>query len=163
MRKLVLTCALLLVVGSPAGAKLPYFSLEMRPSSPEVGERVVVAMRCYEDAEHTRPWSTCLGARGTMAWVHPFDTEGALRNDDWIEVRGHRTDSGAVRGTFELQEPGAYELKPLFRDWEGGGGFPRPIRFEVRGGSVGVVIAGLGAIAFLGLLALRRGRRVRRA
>jgi hypothetical protein len=58
---------------------------------------------------------------------------------NWIAVEGRATASGATVGTIVLSEPGAYVVRPLWRDWGGkvedpdevGRGFPDPIRLEV--------------------------------
>jgi hypothetical protein len=68
-----------------------------------------------------------------MAWVHPLDDEGRLDRADWIAVEGHATSSGATRGRITLDEPGAYDVMPLWRTWdtEARDGFPGVIRIEV--------------------------------
>jgi len=134
MRKSVVALLVLLAVGMPrpATAKLPYFSMKIAPADPAVGARVVVTMRCWEDERHTRPWTDCMGAGSTMAWLHPLDLEGDLDRRDWIPVRGHRAQSGATRGSFTVLEPGLYVLRPLWKSWRAGGhGFARPVQFLV--------------------------------
>jgi hypothetical protein len=119
---------------SVASAKLPFFDLKVDPLDPEVGERITLTMTCFEDAVHTRPVSTCFGVWDRMAWVHPLDDEGRLDRRDWILVEGRPTSSGATRGTIVLDEPGSYDVLPLWRTWEdhpSGGRFPGVIRVEV--------------------------------
>jgi hypothetical protein len=50
--------ALLLAV-APVAAKIPYFSVEVSPADPVDGEAVVIVVRMWDDAKHTRPatWS----------------------------------------------------------------------------------------------------------
>ncbi len=134
MRKLVVLCAVTIAVAipQPAAAKLPFFSLEMAPNSPRVGQPIVVTMRCWEDVAQSRPWTSCLGAEGTMAWIHPLDSSGDLNRHDWIAIDGDETASGGTEGRIALGEPGPYLLTPLWRDWRNGGrGFGRAIRFDV--------------------------------
>jgi len=136
MRKIALPMALMAFSLAPAvaSAKLPFFGLEVDPLRPRVGEPITLTMTCYDDIDHTRPWSSCLGAGDTMAWIHPLDDEGTLDRDDWIAVEGHETSSGATRGRVTLDEPGAYDVLPLWRTWgaDAGDGFPGVIRIEVR-------------------------------
>jgi hypothetical protein len=149
MRRIVLSTTLLMLLLTPAvaSAKLPFFSLEAYPIRPDVGEPITLTMTCYEDMAHTRPWSACLGAGGRMAWVHPLDTEGELHRDDWIEVVGEATASGSTQGHVVLNEPGAYDVLPLWRGWgfDHSPGFPDPVRIEVDHGAPILSIAAVGA------------------
>jgi hypothetical protein len=155
--------ALVLVAPAIASAKLPFFGLDVRPLRPDVGEPITLTMTCYEDAGHTRPWSSCLGADGPMAWVHPLDDEGRLDRDDWIEVEGYAVD-GATRGRITLTEPGTYDILPLWRGWgtDHSPGFPDPVRIEVGGRGGWRLAAGvaLGIVA-TGLIHVGRKRRAR--
>jgi hypothetical protein len=139
MRKVVLLNALMALLLAPgvASAKLPFFGLEVDPLRPYVGEPITLTMTCYDDMEHTQPGSSCFGAGSRMAWVHPLDDEGTLAQDDWIEIVGHATSSGATRGQIALQEPGAYDVLPLWRTWsaEARDGFPGIVRVEVTDGT----------------------------
>jgi hypothetical protein len=134
----MLLAALLALFLAPAiaSAKLPFFGLEVDPLHPRVGEPITLTMTCYDDMDHTQPWSACLGAGGKMAWVHPLDDEGRLDRDDWIAIEGHATSSDATRGHITLNEPGAYDVLPLWRTWgsDAGDGFPDVIRIEVKDG-----------------------------
>jgi hypothetical protein len=158
---LVLAVLLAAAVPRPAAAKLPFLSVDVAPRSPAVGERMVVTMRCWRDPEHTRAWPSCLGAGGTMAWVHPLDSEGRLDRHDWLVVTGFEGRSGATVGSFTLAEPGPYLLTPLWRDWRRGGrGFPDAIRFHVDGDPSRLPIAVVAALAVLVAdVARRRWRR----
>lgn len=164
MRRIILSATLLAVVLVPAAAsaKLPFFGLDVDPIRPDVGESITLTMSCYEDMAHTRPWGSCLGTGGRMAWVHPLDDEGRLDRDDWIMVEGHATSSGATRGRITLDEAGAYDVVPLWRTWgpEAGDGFPGVVRIEVgrRGRIVPIAIASVGVVA-IGLIVMSRSRR----
>jgi hypothetical protein len=162
MRRIALLTTLVALCQAPAiaSAKLPFFGLEVDPLHPHVGERITFTMTCYEDAAHTRLWSSCLGAGGRMGWVHPLDDEGRLDRRDWIPVEGRRTSRGATRGTIVLDEPGAYDVLPLWRTWQDrpkGGGFPGAIRIEVgeplriapmAGAALGTVSIAVAVIAW---------------
>jgi hypothetical protein len=121
MRKMLVVLAWLLplVLVDAASAKLPPFIFEATPTSPRVGEPIMLTLRCFEDVDHTRPWPACFGDQATMAWVHPLDNEGALDRHDWIAIEGRATPSGATRGTVVLSEPGPYLITPLWRSWAG--------------------------------------------
>lgn len=164
MRKALLVSTLVALFLAPAiaSAKLPYFDLEVAPLHPSLGEPITLTMTCFDDAGHTEPWSSCLGAGGVMAWVHPLDEDGSLERTDWIRVEGHRAPSGASQGTITLTEPGSYDVLPLSRGWgsDQSPGFPDPIRIEVgnRGRLVPITLAALGAAA-AGLVVAARRRR----
>jgi hypothetical protein len=165
MRRIVLLTSLVAVLASGvASAKLPFFDLEVDPLHPTVGEPITLTMACYEDERHTRPWGSCLGAGGTMAWVHPLDDEGKHDRDDWIEVEGHPTSSGATRGTITLDEPGAYDVLSLWRTWgpDAGDGFPGVIRIEV-GSPIRIVPMTLTALGLMGTAFAFTARRRRAA
>lgn len=119
-----------------ASAKIPYFGLEVTPFRPSVREPITLTMRCFSDEGHTQPWTSCMGAGGIMAWVHPLDEQGELDRSDWIPVEGHETSTGATRGRITLTEPGPYDVLPLWRRWSDhhGAGFPDPIRIDVTQG-----------------------------
>jgi hypothetical protein len=160
MRRIVLTMMLSLVLTpAVASAKLPFFGLEVDPIRPDAGEPITLMMSCYEDMAHTRPWGSCLGTGGRMAWVHPLDDEGPLDRDDWIMVEGHATSSGATRGRITLDEAGAYDVLPLWRTWgpEAGDGFPSVIRIEVGRPerTVPIAVATMAVVAF-GLVFMSR-------
>jgi len=144
-----------------ASAKLPFFGLDVDPLRPGVGEPIILTMTCYDDMDHTRPWSSCMGAGGRMAWIHPLDDEGRLDRGDWIEVEGHATPDGATRGRVTLDEPGAYDVLPLWRTWgaEARDGFPGTIRIDVTQGGriVPMALAACGvAGTCLAVVAWRR-------
>jgi hypothetical protein len=166
MRRLALVTSLLALSLAPAiaTAKLPFFGMEVDPRLPDVGEPITLTMTCFDDAGHSVPTGSCLGAGGTMAWIHPLDEHGEFDRDDWIEVVGHATAGGSTRAKVVLTEPGGYDVLPLYRGWgyEHGRGFPRPIRLEVgrRGHPVTLAVAMLG-VAAAGLVTVRR-RRFRR-
>jgi hypothetical protein len=168
MRRTLLAPLALAAVLAPAAAsaKLPYFGLDVAPIHPRVGEPITITMTCYHDEARTIRSSSCFGAGESMAWIHPLDREGELDRRDWIPVKGHSTASGVIRGRIALQEPGAYDVRPLWRTWSGGPrtGFPGVIRIEVtqHGSTIPWVLAGMGtAGACLGLVA-RRQRRLAR-
>jgi hypothetical protein len=119
-----------------AWAKLPFFGLNVDPTRPSVREPITLTMTCYADQRHTQPRPSCFGAPGVMAWVHSLDDEGNLDRSDWIAVEGHRTSMGATRGPITLDEPGAYDVLPLWRtsSAEARDGFPGAIRIEVTQG-----------------------------
>jgi hypothetical protein len=152
MRKVVLlSLALMALLLAPAAsAKLPFFGLEVHPLRPRIGEPIILTMTCYDDMGHTRPESSCFGAGSRMAWVHPLDDEGTLARDDWIEIVGHGTPSGATRGRITLQEAGAYDVLPLWRTWgaEARDAFPGAIRVEVTDGTrlTQVALSALGVV-----------------
>lgn len=165
MWRVVLSTAVLALMVAPtvATAKLPFFGLDVHPLQPGVGQPITLTMTCFEDAEHTRPWGTCMGAGawGRMAWIHPLDDEGNLDRSDWIPVVGHSTSSGATRGQIVLDEPGAYDVLPLWRTWGPGHspGMPSVIRIEVTDGTpiTPVAIAAFGVLGTcLTVIAWRR-------
>lgn len=163
MRKIVLTMVLALaLMPAVASAKLPFFGLDIDPIRPDVGEPIILTMRCFEDMAHTRPRSSCFGADDRMAWVHPLDDEGRLDRDDWIMVEGHASAGGATRGRITLDEAGAYDVLPLWRTWgpDAGDGFPGVIRIEVgrQGRTVPIAVTSVGVVAF-GLVVISRRRR----
>jgi hypothetical protein len=163
MRKVVLLpLALMALLSAPAAsAKLPFFGLDVHPLRPRIGEPITLTMTCYDDIDHTRSWSSCMGAGSRMAWVHPLDDEGTLARDDWIEIVGHATSSGTTRGRITLQEPGAYDVLPLWRTWgaEARDGFPGTIRVEVMDRTRITPVA-LGAFGVVGIcLAVAAGWR----
>jgi hypothetical protein len=93
--------------------------------------------------------------------VHPLDDDGELTRTDWIFVEGHPTASGASRGSITLDEPGSYDVLPLWRRWHDrpGDEFPDPIRIEVTqpGRPFPWVVAAVGmAMTSLSVLAWRR-------
>ena len=145
-----------------AWAKLPFFGLDVDPTRPAVGDPVTITMTCYLDEHHTQARPSCFGDRGVMAWVHPLDDEGRLQRTDWIPVLGHGTSSGASRGRIRLDEPGSYDVLPLWRSWgpEHSPGFPDPIRIEVadHGRLVPIAVVTLG-VAVTGSVIVARRRR----
>jgi hypothetical protein len=163
MRRIVLTVMLLVAFLAPAlaSAKLPYFGLEVAPLRPDVGERITFTMTCYDDAAHSELSSSCFGSGDHMVWVHPLDTEGELDRSDWIPVAGHTTSNGVDRGHITIDEPGAYDVLPLWRTWEPrqGGEFPSVIRIEVGADTpiVRIVAAAIGIVGVF--LAARSWRR----
>ena len=162
MRKVVLlSLALMALLLAPAAsAKLPFFGLDVHPLRPRIGEPITLTMTCYDDMDHTRPGSSCFGADSRMAWVHPLDEEGSLDRGDWIEVQGHATRGGTTRGRITLDEPGAYDVLPLWRTWgvDHGERFPAAVRIEVMEGRfVPMALAALGVVGtWLVALAWRR-------
>jgi hypothetical protein len=154
MRRVVVSTVLsaLMVAPTVATAKLPFFGLDVHPLRPGVGQPITLTMTCFDDAEHTRPWGTCMGAGawGRMAWIHPLDDEGDLDRSDWIPVVGHSTTRGATRGRVVLDEPGAYDVLPLWRTWGPGHspGMPSVTRIEVgeRPRPVPMALAALGIV-----------------
>jgi len=168
MRRIVLLASLVAVslASGVASAKLPFFGLEVDPLHPSIGEPITLAMTCYRDQGHTQPESACMGAGSRMAWVHPLDEAGRLDRTDWIPVRGHATASGATRATITLDEPGSYDVLPIWRTWRDrpdGDGFPGVIRIEV-GRPLQIVpmtLAALGIVATAFALTARRRRTVR--
>jgi hypothetical protein len=154
MRKVVLLplALMALLLAPAASAKLPFFGLDVHPLRPRIGEPITLTMTCYDDIDHTRPWSSCMGAGSRMAWVHPLDDEGTLARDDWIEIVGRATSSGATRGRITLQEPDAYDVLPLWRTWsaEARYGFPGTIRVEVMDGTR-ITPLTLGAFGVVGI------------
>ena len=145
-----------------ASAKLPYFGLEVAPLHPDVGERITFTMTCYDDAAHSEPSSSCFGSGDHMVWVHPLDTEGELDRSDWIPVAGHTASNGVDRGHITIDEPGAYDVLPLWRTWEPRQGreFPNVIRMEVGSGDAPLVPIAAASIGIVGMtLAARSWRR----
>lgn len=166
MRRIVLPAALVVLIVTPgiASAKLPFFGLDVTPRRPSVGEPITLTMTCFHDAGHTKPLSSCLGTGGVMAWVHPLDDDDSLELTDWIPVEGHRTSEGATRGRIMLNEPGSYDVLPLWRSWGAGHseGFPEAIRIEV-GPHRPVVPLALGAFGVAGAWLIVGGWRRRAA
>jgi hypothetical protein len=165
MRKVFLALVVtgLMALPAVASAKLPYFGFEVSPLQPRVAEPITLSIECFDDAQHTKPISACLGATGTMAWVHPLDDEGHLDRQDWIPVEGHRAASGETRGRIVLDEPGSYLLAPLWRDWgrDHSEGFPSAIRIEVAPQPSFPVLGASGAVSLAAVLvtvAVRRRR-----
>jgi hypothetical protein len=145
-----------------ASAKMPFFGLEVDPLGPAVGEPITLTMTCYPDQAHTRPLSSCFGAPpwDRMAWVHPLDDEGRLDRSDWIAVEGRAIPSGATHGTVTLNEPGSYDVLPLWRTWgpDHSDGFPDAIRIEVGEPRRIVPIAVAGVVGTLLAVAAWRRR-----
>jgi hypothetical protein len=162
MRKIVLLTSLAAVYLAPgvASAKLPFFGLEVAPLRPAIGEPITITMTCFDDAEHTEPGGSCMGAGGTMAWIHPLDEHGELDRDYWIEVVGHATAGGSTRARVVLTEPGGYDVLPLYRGWgyDHSPGFPHPIRIEVGGPPrpVPMALAALGIVGAAAAIGWRR-------
>ena len=84
MRRILFLAAVVAVFAAPglASAKLPFFGLEVEPTQTRVGEPIKITMTCFDDMAHTQPSSSCFGAGGSMAWIHPLDTHGDLDRDD---------------------------------------------------------------------------------
>jgi hypothetical protein len=139
MRKIVLLTASIVLCLTPslASAKLPQFGLDVGPIRPNVGDPVTITMTCYVDADHTQARSSCFGDRGVMAWVHPLETPAISIDPTGSRWRDAPTSSGASRGRITLDEPGAYDVLPLWRTWgaDAGDGFPWVILIEVTGGT----------------------------
>jgi len=167
MRRIVLPIALMTLFLAPAiaSAKLPFFGLEVDPLRARVGEPITLTMTCYADMDHTRPEESCFGAGSRMAWVHPLDEEGTLDRSDWIEVQGKATPGGPTRGRITLDEPGAYDVLPLWRTWGAGarGGFPGAIRIDVTRGRpiIPMAIAVVGAAGICLAVSAKRHRAIR--
>jgi hypothetical protein len=135
MRRFVLLISLAAIWLPPAiaSAKLPFFGLEVEPLHPDAGEPILLAFTWFRDQAHTQP-SSCGGGtdRSRIAWVHPLDDDGQLDHTDWLPVMGRCT-AGALRARIVLEEPGAYDVLPLWRSWpaDAGDGFADTIRLEV--------------------------------
>ena len=168
MRRIVLLISLVVVslASGVASAKLPFFGLEVDPLHPSIGEPITLAMTCYGDRGHTQPESACFGDGGRMAWVHPLDTAGRLDRTDWIPVKGRANANGVTRGTITLDEPGSYDVLPIWRTWRDrpdGDGLPGVTRIEVGGSRriVPLTFAAFGIAATGIALTARRQRMVR--
>jgi hypothetical protein len=137
-----------------ASAKLSSIDFEVDPLHPKAGEPITITMTCYLGRDHTQAMSSCFGNEGVMAWVHPLDGEGEFDRDDWIAIYGHPTPTGATRGRVVLDEPGPYDVLPLWRRWSdrSAGGLPGIVRIEVERRASPVPAAILFAV--LGLLVL---------
>jgi hypothetical protein len=163
MRRSILLAGVLAVCLAPgaASAKLSSIGFEVDPLHPKAGEPITITMMCYLGRDHTQAISSCFGNEGVMAWVHPLDGEGEFDRDDWIAVYGHPTPTGATRGRVVLDEPGPYDVLPLWRRWSdrSAGGLPGIVRIEVgrRASPVPTAIS----FAFLGLVVLTWRRRAR--
>lgn len=120
--------ALFVAVGSVSG-KVPYFSIDVTPAEPRVGDTVIVVVRMWDDARHTVP---------ATWWPEPT-VEGLL------EARGpagrvpitlSRVDAATYRAEITLSE-GTWRLVPFPR--AGGGtvvgaaaeGYPAPMTVTV--------------------------------
>jgi hypothetical protein len=136
MRRFVLLMSLtaLCLAPSIASAKLSYFGLEVEPFGPDVGQPITLSFTWFRDEAHTQP-SPCGGGteRNRIAWIHPLDDDGRLDRTDWLPVMGRCT-AGAIRARIVLEEPGAYDVLPLWRTWpaDAGDGFADVTRIEVR-------------------------------
>lgn len=161
MRRLVarsvvlgLVAAFLLAVG-PAAAKVPYFSVEVSPSDPVEGDAVVVVLRMWDDAAHTRP----------PTWTDEFEVELGL-----LEFRG---DSGIVPVTFQRFDEGAYRAEVTlgagtwqvvpFPQWGGdmiasSEGYSAPASVTVRERTDLTALAVVAAAGTLGILGMLAGR-----
>jgi hypothetical protein len=164
MRRTLFVAAVIALCTAPglALAKLPFFGLEAEPTHARIGEPITITMTCFEDQEHTRAQPTCFGAGDSMAWVHPLDDDGTFDRSDWIPVAGQQTVTGRIQGQIVLNEPGAYDVVPLWRTWRGGQsrGFPDPIRIEV-GGDARFAMIVAAAIGFVSLSSFALSRRRR--
>jgi hypothetical protein len=136
MRRFVLLVSLTALCLAPAiaSAKLPYFGLNVDPLRPDVGEPITLAFTWFRDEAHTQP-SSCGGGtdRSRIAWIHPLDDDGQLDRTDWLPVMGRCT-AAAIRARIVLEEPGVYDVLPLWRSWpaDAGDGFADVTRIEVR-------------------------------
>jgi hypothetical protein len=96
-----------------AWARLPFFGLDVDPVSGTDHPDDDVLLRRGPYATDVvmleQPRHDGVGS--------PLDEEGRLDRADGIAVEGHETSSGATRGRITLNEPGAYDVVPLWRGW----------------------------------------------
>jgi hypothetical protein len=161
LRPLILGMAAALLLGAgPAAAKVPYFSIEVSPPDPVDGDAVVVVLRMWDDAAHTRPaaWAEELAVeRG----LFQFHGDGGI-----VPVTLQRFDQASYRGEVTLAA-GTWRVVP-FPPWgpdvvaSGGEGYSAPASVTVRermDSSILAVIAAAGMLGILGPLVAGRVRR----
>jgi hypothetical protein len=112
MRQSTLTVRLLravalaaIIAGSgadPVVAKIPYFTVDIKPTAPVAGEPIRVVVRFWADADHTS--------------AAPFDWETTM--DDLLVFRPERGGPG-VAVPLQMREPGRFEATVTLEagDW----------------------------------------------
>jgi hypothetical protein len=182
-----LTAAFLIVVmASPASAKMWPFSIEIAPQSPTAGEAFEITVRCWRDLEHTdRTRCPAVGSWfDGFLWAVPA---GSDRPDaEAIPVEFVRR-GGELLASLELVTAGAWNLcvwapSPCAADADPG--YPSRIQVlvvdpsptlavasspaaragasssdEADGGPTGPVAAAVLAVALAGAFGVRRSRR----
>ena len=126
-----LAAALFVAVG-PAAAKMPYFSVEVSPPDPVVGEAMVVVVRLWEDVDHTQPatWPE----EETIADLLEF------RNDaETVPITLHRREDASYAAAVSLAA-GTWRLfhfphgRGAITDGSWGDGYPAPLTVTVAHG-----------------------------
>lgn len=120
---------------APAQAKIPPFSVELEPRSPNAGEPVTITVRLWEDAAHTDParWPY-LDELDDFIWAAPM--VGA--DEDLSEARMIdliRSRRGVYRGEVVLPSAGRWSLctnGPPCRTESRVAGHPGQIMVNVR-------------------------------
>lgn len=105
MRALRAAALAAVVTGSgadPVAAKIPYFTVDITPTTPIAGEPILIVVRFWADPDHTS--------------AAPVDWEPTM--DDLVAIRA---DNGAadVSVLLELREPGRFEATVTLEagDW----------------------------------------------
>jgi hypothetical protein len=152
--------ALLAFVGGPAAAKVSYFSIDVTPPAPMVGEPVTVVVRLWNDPAHTilADWALPHEVLDEMVAFQSEDAE--VRVDQW------QFEDGSYPGTVTLPA-GSWIMVP-FPDGVGPRepipGYQTPIAVTVSAPSPWFTPLALAAtIAGVGVIAAVLGRRRQRS
>lgn len=137
---------------APAAAKMPFFSVEITPSEPVVGQTVVIAVRTWEDPDHTIPAPFGVPDLHGLLILRSAD-RGAFP----VGIPLHAEQEGHFRGTIVAPAAGEWMLVPFPAQdpaRERLPGYPDPIALTVQadgvlpGATVG--IAGIAAAVIIG-------------
>jgi hypothetical protein len=145
-----------LCIAAPAYAKLPPHSLEVSASRAFVGEPIEVALRFWDDRDHTRPADWPDLPRIRWVWAKPV----LGSKEDRVSLVLRSAAPGSYTGTFVATEPGSWVVGFFEED--------QPVRVEILAPVLHVPLAtrvppwawpaGGVSLAALGALALRLGR-----
>jgi hypothetical protein len=108
------TMSAVLLVASPAAAKLPPYTIELSTHDPVVGEAIDVTVRFWDDRQHTdrARWPDLHGFDAFL-WAVPFEPgEGFLGLGGAISIDVRRVRPGVYRGEVALPEAGRWALCP---------------------------------------------------
>ena len=102
-----------LLVVHPAAAKMPYFSIETRPSMPAPGEQTEVLVRFWSDPAHQTPaqW-TVQEVMTDLLCVFPANhvVTGSAGCPGGIGLTLHRQDDSTFTATFTMPATGSWTL-----------------------------------------------------
>ena len=159
---LVATIAML-VLATPALAKMPYLTVELDATAPVQGEPVRLTVRLFEDAQHTV--STDWPDRALAGLLAMMPADGVATEARSLPVQLTKIGPGTYSGSVIIDRPGRWIVR-AFPDRTGwattdlSAGYPSDIVLEVRSlaTDLGFVPLVLGAIltAAGGLVVARR-------